>query len=103
MAHHDNTNPSKDEKPDPSWLADVEALSSEICAELREIVDMLTTYRQTIGNAARFIARTQTSMLIGDPETIELAGQLARMVRIEAEIAALLPPRPEPRLSPSSE
>lgn len=32
----------------PEWFHDVEALCLEISAELREIVEMLATYRETI-------------------------------------------------------
>ncbi|MGH8931488.1 MAG: hypothetical protein ACRDZO_12895 [Egibacteraceae bacterium] len=65
MAHYDNKTIATRQEPDPVWLGDVEALSSEICAELREIVEMLATYRQTIHRAARLNARTDVSLLIG--------------------------------------
>ncbi len=92
MIHHDDAAPGNERTPDPYWLADVEALSLEISAELREIVETLTTYRHTIGNAARLMARTHASRLAGEPEATELARELARMVHIEAEIEALLSP-----------
>ncbi|MGH2709538.1 MAG: hypothetical protein ACRDJK_14775 [Actinomycetota bacterium] len=66
-------------------LHDVEAFCLEICAELR------TTYRDTIGNAARLIARAARYPLIGGQEAAELARELARMAYIEEEIDRLLP------------
>ncbi|MGH8907208.1 MAG: hypothetical protein ACRD0K_11945 [Egibacteraceae bacterium] len=71
-------------------LHDVEALCLEICAELRE-VEMLATYRDIIGNAARLIARAAQYPLIGGAEAAELARELARMAYIEEEIDRLLP------------
>jgi hypothetical protein len=72
-------------------LHDVEALCLEICAELREVVEMLATYRDIIGNAARLIARAARYPLIGGAEAAELARELARMAYIEEEIDRLLP------------
>lgn len=71
-------------------LHDVEALCLEICAELREVVEMLATYRDIIGNAARLTARAARYPLIGGSEAAELARELARMAYIEEEIDRLL-------------
>ena len=92
MNHHDHTASGGEPKPDPPWLADVEALSMEICGELREIVEMLTIYPQAIANAARLLARAHLSPPAGCPEPFELARELARIVHIEAEIERLLTP-----------
>ena len=73
-------------------LHDVEALCLELCAELREMVEMLATYRDTIGNAARLIARAARYPLIGGLDAAELARELAKMAYIEEEINRLLPP-----------
>jgi hypothetical protein len=72
-------------------LHDVEALCLEICAELGEVVDMLATYRDTIGNAARQIARAAHYPLIGGQQAAALARELAKMAYIEEEIDRLLP------------
>jgi len=72
-------------------LHDVEALCLEICAELREVVEMLATYRDVIGNAARLTARAAHYPFAGGSEAPELARELARMAYIEEEIDRLLP------------
>ncbi len=71
-------------------LCDVEALCLEICAELREVVEMLTTYRDIIGNAARLAARAAPDPSLGGSGAAELGRELARMARIEEEIERLL-------------
>lgn len=71
-------------------LADVEKLCREIAVELREIVEMLTTYHGIIGKAARVIALTAPHPAIERHEAVELARELARMAHIEADIERLL-------------
>lgn len=69
----------------PEPLAEVEMLCSEIAAELRDVVGMLTTYREIIGKAARVVAGTDGL------EATELARELALIAHIEEEIEQLLP------------
>lgn len=54
---------------------------------------MLAAYRDTIGNAARLIARAARYPLTGGQEAAELARELAKMAYIEEEIDRLCLPR----------
>ncbi|MGH8886905.1 MAG: hypothetical protein ACRDYX_17400 [Egibacteraceae bacterium] len=78
------------QEPGSESLGEVEALCGEIVAELREVVEMFATYRQTIGDAARLIARAAVSPAVGGPQAGELARELARMAHVEEEVERLL-------------
>jgi hypothetical protein len=85
------TNPSR--PADTGGIGEVEALCGELVAELREMRDTVSLYRDTIAEAARYIARGLADRLIlpvADPRGHELAAALARMGGITAEVDALL-------------
>lgn len=62
MTHYDDGTIVSGQEPDPTWLGDVEALSSESCAELHAILEMLTTCYPTIAKSARLIAQAGVSI-----------------------------------------
>ncbi|MGH8909069.1 MAG: hypothetical protein ACRD0K_21905 [Egibacteraceae bacterium] len=84
--------------PDPGAVDEVEALGAELAAELREMREMVRAYRDTIAQAARYIAAGLADRT--DPHGQELAGALARMSGISEEIEQLLPAA-APRAAPS--
>ncbi|MGH8905727.1 MAG: hypothetical protein ACRD0K_04255 [Egibacteraceae bacterium] len=85
------TNPTQ--QSDTGAVSEVEALCAELVAELREMRDMVKAYRDTISEAARYIAAGLADRLIlpvTDPRGHELAAGLARMGGVSAEVDALL-------------
>jgi hypothetical protein len=77
------------QQPDAGAIGEVEALF----AELREMRDTVGLYRDTIAEAARYIAAGLADRLIlpvTDPRGHELASALARMGGVSAEVDALL-------------
>jgi hypothetical protein len=65
----------------------------ELVAELREMRDTVSLYRDTIADVARYIARGLAARLtlpVSDPRGHELAAALARMGGVSAEVDALL-------------
>jgi hypothetical protein len=85
------TNPSR--PANAGGVDEVEALCAELVAELREMRDTVSLYRETIADAARYIARGLADRLIlpvSDPRGHELAAALAQMSGVSAEVDALL-------------
>ncbi|MGH8909903.1 MAG: hypothetical protein ACRD0K_26260 [Egibacteraceae bacterium] len=79
--------------PDAGAIGEVEALCAELVAELRAMADMLALYRETVADAARYIARGLADQLIlpvTDPAGHYLASALARMGGITVEVEELL-------------
>jgi hypothetical protein len=91
---------------DAGGIGEVEALCAELVAELREMRDTVRLYRETIADAARYIARGLADRLtlpVADPRGHELAAALARMGGVGAEVDAQQPVeswRSQHRLSP---
>ncbi|MGH8910578.1 MAG: hypothetical protein ACRD0K_29800 [Egibacteraceae bacterium] len=81
------------DESDKGSIGEVESVCAEIVAELRGMRDMLALYRQTVADAARYIAHRLADGLIlpaTDPHGHELAAALGRIGGVSGEVDALL-------------
>jgi hypothetical protein len=78
---------------DPAPIVEIDAVCAEILTELRDLRDMLGVYRETVAEAARYIAHnlvnTSTSPT-ADPHGHHLALAMALVGGVYPEVEALL-------------